>query len=64
MENKRLKTCIMRSYSLLVTKAEISDDNFHFTECGMAKLYFRRLVNIILDYKALFVYKHKNELSN
>ena len=28
----------MRSYSVLAINAEITDDNFHYTECGMAKL--------------------------
>ena len=57
---KRLKHAVMRSYSLLAINAEITDDNFHYTECGMAKFY-RSLVNITLDNKALYVYEHKNE---
>ena len=28
----------MRSYSLLAINAYISDANFHYTKCGMAKL--------------------------
>ena len=34
---KRLKHAFMRSYSLLAINAEITDDIFHYTECGLAK---------------------------
>ena len=50
----------MRSCSVLAINAEITDDNFHYKECGVTKL-LQSLVNIILDNKALYVYKHKNE---
>ena len=50
----------MRSYSLLAINSQITDDNFHYTEC-ISPNYYRSLVNRILDNKALYVYKHKNE---
>ena len=34
---KRLKHAVMRSYSVLATNAQITDNNFHYTECAMAK---------------------------
>ena len=47
----------MTSYSLLAINVYINDVDFHYTECGTAKL----LINRILDNKALYVYKRKNE---
>ena len=35
---KRLKHAVIRSYSLLAINAYINGANFHYTECGMAKL--------------------------
>ena len=54
---KHLEHAVMRSYSLLAINAYINDVCFYYTEWGMAKL----LINRILDNKALYVYKHKNE---
>ena len=35
---KRLKNAVMRSYSIVTINADINDTNFHYTECGIAKL--------------------------
>ena len=50
----------MRSFSPLAINAKISDDNFTIQNVAWPN-YYRSLVNIILDNKALYVYKHKNE---
>ena len=50
----------MRSYSVLTVNGKITDDNFHYTESGMTEL-LQGLEYTILDNKALYVYKHKNE---
>ena len=49
----------MRSYSDIAINAKLTDDNFHYTGCGMGN-YYRSFVNIILDNKALYVYKLTN----
>ena len=52
------KHAVMRSYSDLANNAYIADANFHYTECGMAKLLHEYyIVNGILDNKALYEYK-------
>ena len=35
---KRLKHAVMGSYSVLAINTYITDDNFHYTVCGMVKL--------------------------
>ena len=50
------KRAVMRFYLDLANNAYIADANFHYTECGMAKL-FRNIVSGILDNKALYEYK-------
>ena len=53
---KRLKTC---SHEILLS---FSNQCLLFTIQNVAwPNYYRSLVNIILDNKALYVYKHKNE---
>ena len=33
-----LKSTVMRSYSVLAINAYMTEDNFHYKECGIAKL--------------------------
>ena len=51
------KRAVMGSYLDLADKAYIADANFHYTECGMAKYFYRNIVNGILDNKVLYAYK-------
>ena len=46
------KRAVMRSYLDLANNAYIADANFHYTECGMAKLLQEYCHN-----KALYEYK-------